>query len=157
MSLNTRLLLGHVWSIVISACMKMEKFGDLILCVTQPQMVLFSLYNDWLKSASSYTAFSRLILLRGLQEISAPSIQCQQMAELEKGSKAQGQVTAVQTQTTNVHSDTIRTIMMTNYKQQVFSSKSDWHVCAISETILKVSLQEDKGVTGMDEHICISL
>lgn len=30
-------------------------------------MVLFSLYDDWLKSVSSYTAFSRLILLlRGL-------------------------------------------------------------------------------------------
>lgn len=26
-------------------------------------MVLFSLYDDWLKSISSYTAFSRLILL----------------------------------------------------------------------------------------------
>lgn len=26
-------------------------------------MVLFSLYDDWLKSVSSYTAFSRLILL----------------------------------------------------------------------------------------------
>ena len=34
---------------------------------TQPQMVLFNLYDDWLKSISSYTAFSRLILLlRGL-------------------------------------------------------------------------------------------
>src|ERR1700710_2544401 len=30
-------------------------------------MVLFSLYDDWLKSVSSYTAFSRVILLlRGL-------------------------------------------------------------------------------------------
>lgn len=26
-------------------------------------MVLFNLYDDWLKSISSYTAFSRLILL----------------------------------------------------------------------------------------------
>ncbi|KAJ7105771.1 PRP8 domain IV core-domain-containing protein [Mycena crocata] len=45
------------------ACMKMEKFGDLILRATQLQMVLFSLYDDWRKSISSYTAFSRLILL----------------------------------------------------------------------------------------------
>lgn len=30
---------------------------------TQPQMVLFNLYDDWLKSISSYTAFSRLILI----------------------------------------------------------------------------------------------
>ncbi|KAG1728295.1 Prp8 core domain Iv [Suillus occidentalis] len=49
------------------ACMKMEKFGDLILRATQPQMVPSSSYDDWLKSVSSYTAFSRLILLlRGL-------------------------------------------------------------------------------------------
>lgn len=71
-----------------------------------------------------------------LQEIAAPSIQCQQMAELEKGSEVQGQVTAVQTQTTNIHSNTIQTITMTNYEQQVFSSKSNWCVCAISGTHL---------------------
>jgi hypothetical protein len=41
----------------------MEKFGDLILRATQPQLVLFNLYDDWLKSISSYTAFSRLILI----------------------------------------------------------------------------------------------
>jgi len=40
--------------------MKMEKFGDLILRAAQPQMVLF---NNWLKSIFSYTAFSRLIIL----------------------------------------------------------------------------------------------
>ena len=45
------------------ACLKVEKFGDLILKATEPQMVLFNLYDDWLKSISSYTAFSRLILL----------------------------------------------------------------------------------------------
>jgi pre-mRNA-processing factor 8 len=105
--------------------------------------------DDWLKSFSSYTAFSRLILLlRGLhvnnekgcwfsfqlhfnsslpfhaqdfqvgklnsvniasltvsevrdvilgQEIAAPSVQQQQMAELEKSTEAQSQITAVQT------------------------------------------------------------
>ena len=41
----------------------MRQFGDLILRATQPQMVLANLYDDWLKSISSYTAFSRLILL----------------------------------------------------------------------------------------------
>lgn len=41
----------------------MEKFGDLILKATEPQMILFNLYDDWLKSISSYTAFSRLILI----------------------------------------------------------------------------------------------
>lgn len=168
--------------------------------------------DDWLKSISSYTAFSRLILLlRGLhvnnekakiilhpdkntitephfvwptlsdeewikvevamkdlilqdfgkrnnvniasltvseirdiilgQEIAAPSVQRQQMAELEKSTEAQAQVTAVQTQTTNVHGDTIQTVTTTNYEQQVFSSKSDWRVRAISATHLPLRLQ----------------
>ena len=44
------------------------------------------------------------------QEIAAPSVQRQQMAELEKNTEAQNQVTAVQTQTTNVHGDTIQTV-----------------------------------------------
>ncbi|KAG1838259.1 PRP8 domain IV core-domain-containing protein [Suillus subluteus] len=177
------------------ACMTMEKFGDLILRATQPQIVLSSLYDDWLKSVSSYTAFSRLILLlRGLhvnnekakiilhpdkstitephfvwstltddewikvevamkdlilaskrdsvniasltaseirviilgQEIAAPSIQRQQMAELEKSNEAQGQVTAVQIQTLNVHGDTIQTVTTTNYEQQhIYVSNDD--------------------------------
>ncbi|KAH7855572.1 hypothetical protein Vadar_026369 [Vaccinium darrowii] len=45
------------------ACLKIEKFGDLILRATEPQMVLFNIYDDWLKSISSYTGFSRLILI----------------------------------------------------------------------------------------------
>jgi len=75
---------GSELQLPFQACLKMEKFGDLILRATQPQMVLFNLYgqlsmpplasaqadafaDDWLKSISSYTAFSRLILLlRGL-------------------------------------------------------------------------------------------
>ncbi|KAH6911378.1 pre-mRNA-processing-splicing factor [Coprinopsis sp. MPI-PUGE-AT-0042] len=191
---------GSELQLPFQACMKMEKFGDLILRATQPQMVLFSLYDDWLKSISSYTAFSRLILLlRGLhvnnekakiilhpdkntitephfvevamkdlilqdfgkrnsvniasltvseirdiilgQEIAAPSVQRQQMAELEKSTEAQSQVTAVQTQTTNVHGDTIQTVTTTNYEQQNFSSKSDWRVRAISSTHLPLRLQ----------------
>jgi pre-mRNA-processing factor 8 len=45
------------------ACLKIEKLGDLILKATEPQMVLFNLYDDWLQSISSYTCFSRLILI----------------------------------------------------------------------------------------------
>lgn len=45
------------------AAIKLEKFGDLILKATEPQMVLFNIYDDWLKTISSYTAFSRLILI----------------------------------------------------------------------------------------------
>ena len=75
------------------------------------------------------------------QEIAAPSEQRQQMAALEKSTEAQSQVTAIQTQTTNVHGDTIQTVTTTNYEQQVFSSKSDWRVRAISATHLPLRLQ----------------
>lgn len=53
--------------VYLQAIMKIEKLGDLILKATEPQMVLFNLYDDWLKSISSYTAFSRVILImRGM-------------------------------------------------------------------------------------------
>ncbi|KAK9243644.1 NUC071 domain-containing protein [Lipomyces tetrasporus] len=45
------------------AAMKIEKLAELILKATEPQMVLFNLYDDWLKTISSYTAFSRLVLI----------------------------------------------------------------------------------------------
>merc|ERR1711907_404843 len=54
---------GSDLQLPFQACMKVEKFGDLILKATEPQMVLFNIYDDWLKSISSYTAFSRLILI----------------------------------------------------------------------------------------------
>jgi pre-mRNA-processing factor 8 len=54
---------GSELQLPFQACMKLEKFGDLILRASQPQMILANLYDDWLKSVSSYTAFSRLILI----------------------------------------------------------------------------------------------
>ena len=54
---------GSELQLPFQACMKIEKFGDLILKATEPQMLLFNLYDDWLKSVSSYTGFSRLILI----------------------------------------------------------------------------------------------
>ncbi|KMU77491.1 pre-mRNA processing splicing factor 8 [Coccidioides immitis RMSCC 3703] len=154
------------------AAMKIEKLADMILLATEPQMVLFNLYDEWLKTISSYTAFSRLILiLRALHvnidktkillrpdksvitqehhiwptlsdedwiklevqlrdlilndygkknnvntqsltssevrdiilgmEISAPSLQRQQAAEMEKQQQDQKQLTAVTTKTQN--------------------------------------------------------
>ncbi|KAK8864279.1 pre-mRNA-processing-splicing factor 8 [Kwoniella newhampshirensis] len=198
---------GSELQLPFQATLKMEKFGDLILRATQPQMVLFNLYDDWLKSISSYTAFSRLILLlRALHvnnekakiilrpdrntitesyhiwptlddnawmnvevalkdliladfgkrnsvnvasltaseirdvilgmEISAPSVQRQQMAEIEKSAEAASQVTALQTKTTNIHGDEIVVTTTTQYEQQTFASKSDWRVRAISATNL---------------------
>ena len=43
----TALFSGVIWQV--------EKLGDLILKATEPQMVLFNLYDDWLKNISSYT------------------------------------------------------------------------------------------------------
>ncbi|KAF2893521.1 hypothetical protein ILUMI_12653 [Ignelater luminosus] len=48
---------------LFQACLKVEEFGDFILKATEPQMVLFNLYDDWLKTISSYTVFSGLILI----------------------------------------------------------------------------------------------
>eukprot|EP01083_Nonionella_stella_P133277 405152_1 len=54
---------GSELQLPFQACLRVEKLGDLILKATEPQMCLFNLYDDWLKSISSYTAFSRLILV----------------------------------------------------------------------------------------------
>jgi pre-mRNA-processing factor 8 len=184
-----------------------ETFGDFILKATEPQMVLFNLYDDWLKTISSYMAFSRLILiLRALLvnndrtkvvlkpdkttitkahyiwpsltdeqlikvevllkdliltdygkknnvnmasltqseirdiilgiEISAPSAQRQQIAEIEKQSKGQTQLTATTTRTVNKHGDEIITSTPSNYETQTFSSKTEWRIRAISATNL---------------------
>ncbi len=169
---------GSELQLPFQACLKVEKFGDLILKATEPQMVLFNLYDDWLKTISSYTAFSRLILiLKALHvnndrakmilkpdkttiteahhiwptlsatewincevalkdliladygkknnvnvasltqseirdiilgmEISAPSAQRQQIAEIEKQTKEQTQLTATTTRSVNKHGDEI--------------------------------------------------
>jgi len=54
---------GSELQLPFQSCLKIEKFGDLILKAREPQMVLFNIYDDWLKTISSYTAFSRLVLL----------------------------------------------------------------------------------------------
>lgn len=198
---------GSELQLPFQACLKVEKFGDLILRATEPQMVLFNLYDDWLKSISSYTAFSRLILiLRALHvnnertkvilkpdrttiteahhiwpslsddewikvevalkdliladygkknnvnvasltqseirdiilgmEISAPSAQRQQIAEIEKQTKEQTQLTATTTKTVNKHGDEIITMTTSNYETQSFASKTEWRIRAISATNL---------------------
>lgn len=54
---------GSELQLPFQTCLKVEKFGDLILKATEPQMVLFNLYDDWLKTISSNMAFSCLILI----------------------------------------------------------------------------------------------
>jgi len=198
---------GSELQLPFQACLKVEKFGDLILKATEPQMVLFNLYDDWLRTISSYTAFSRLILiLRSLHvnndrtkiilkpdkttitephhiwptltddewikvevtlkdliladygkknnvnvasltqseirdiilgmEISAPSAQRQQIAEIEKQTKEQSQLTATTTRSVNKHGDEIITSTTSNYERNTFASKTEWRVRAISATNL---------------------
>eukprot|EP00045_Choanoeca_perplexa_P015123 m.183370 g.183370 ORF g.183370 m.183370 type:complete len:2331 (+) comp16894_c0_seq1:103-7095(+) len=198
---------GSELALPFQACLKVEKFGDLILKATEPQMVLFNLYDDWLKNISAYTAFSRLILiLRALHvnvdkakiilkpdkttiteshhiwptlsdeewirvevalkdliladygkknnvnttsltqseirdiilgmEISAPSQQRQEIAEIEKQTREQSALTATTTKSTNIHGDELIATTTSNYERSVFSSKTDWRVRAISATNL---------------------
>ncbi|KAG9239024.1 mRNA splicing protein PRP8 [Amylocarpus encephaloides] len=190
------------------AAMKVEKLGDMILRATEPQMVLFNLYDEWLKTISSYTAFSRLILiLRALHvnqdktklllrpdktvitqdhhiwptlseddwikvetqlrdlilndygkknnvntssltssevrdiilgmEISAPSMQRQQAAEIEKQQQEQQQLTAVTTKTQNIHGEDIIVTTTSQFEQQNFASKTEWRTRAIATSNLR--------------------
>lgn len=200
-------LKGSELQLPFQAALKVEKFGDLILRATEPQMVLFNIFDDWLKTISSYTAFSRLILiLRGLHvnvdkvkiilrpdksvvtephhvwptlsdeqwikveialkdliladygkknnvnvssltqseirdiilgmDISPPSLQRQQVAEIESQAKEQSQMTATTTKTTNVHGEQIVVTTTTQYEAATFHSKTDWRIRAISATNL---------------------
>ncbi|RVX69641.1 Pre-mRNA-processing-splicing factor 8 [Exophiala mesophila] len=190
------------------AAMKVEKLADMILQAKEPQMVLFNLYDEWLKTISSYTAFSRLVLiLRALHvntdktklllrpdktvitqahhiwpslsdedwikvevqlrdlilndygkknnvnvqsltnseirdiilgmEISAPSMQRQQAAEIEKQQAEQQQLTAVTTKTQNVRGEEIIVTTTSQYEQQSFASKTEWRTRAIATSNLR--------------------
>jgi pre-mRNA-processing factor 8 len=190
---------GSELQLPFQACLKVEKLGDTILKATEPQMILYNLYDDWLKSISSYTAFSRLILiLRALHvntertktilvpdmntkveshhiwpsltdeewvkvevqlkdliladygkknnvnvmsltqseirdiilgmEISAPSAQRQQISEIEKQTKQQGQLVSTTSRTVNRHGDEILATTTSNYETTTFAGKTDWRV-----------------------------
>lgn len=54
---------GSDLQLPFQSSLKIEKFAELILKATEPQMVLYNLYDEWLKSVSSFTAFSRLMLI----------------------------------------------------------------------------------------------
>src|SRR6202012_2204652 len=69
-------------------------------------------------------------------EIQAPSIQRQQMAEIEKQTREQSQLTATTTQTTNFLGDQIIVTTTSNYETQAFLSKTGWRIGAISASNL---------------------
>ena len=57
-------------------------------------------------------------------EISAPSAQRQQIAEIEKQTREQSNLTATQTKTVTKHGDTIITTTTSNYETQVWFMRS---------------------------------
>lgn len=46
-----------------SSALKIDKLASVVLQASEPQMVLFNLYDDWLELVSPFTAFSRAVLL----------------------------------------------------------------------------------------------
>lgn len=194
---------GSELQLPFQACLKIQKLGDRILRATEPQMCLYNIYDNWLRTVSPYTAFSRLILiLRALHvnyekastilrpssdvvteehhlwpsfsdeewvnveislknliladygkknnvqiqsltqseirdivlgaEITPPSLQRQQMAEIEKATKEASNLTVVTTKTINKMGEEIVVTTSTSHEQKVFASKTDWRVRAIS-------------------------
>ncbi|MFS7909900.1 putative ribonuclease H-like superfamily, pre-mRNA-processing-splicing factor 8 [Helianthus anomalus] len=76
-------------------------------------------------------------------EITPPSQQWQQIAEIEKQAKEASQLTAVTTKTTNVHGDDLIVTTTSPYEQTAFGSKTDWRVLA-TNLYLRVN------------HICVN-
>ena len=65
-------------------------------------------------------------------EISAPSMQRQQAAEIEKQQQEQQQLTAVTTKTQNVQGEEMIVTTTSAYEQQSFASKTEWRTRAIA-------------------------
>lgn len=201
-----------------SSVLNIEKLNDVVLSATEPQMVLFNIYDDWLTRVSAYTAFSRLILLlRALktneekakmilledptiptranhlwpsftddqwieietkmrdlilleygqkynvniasltqteiknlilgQNIRAPSVQRQKMAELEAArnqktdESSQSATAAMKLKTINAQGEEITVVSSSNYESQSFSSKNAWRSNAISNSLLHLKLK----------------
>ena len=92
-------------------------------------------YSIYSVNVASLTQSEIRDIILGM-EISAPSQQRQQIAEIEKQTKEQSQLTATTTRTTNIHGDEIIVSTTSNYETQTFSSKTEWRVRAISATNL---------------------
>lgn len=89
--------------------------------------ILFNLPCPHSVNVASLTQSEIRDIILGM-EISAPSQQRQQIAEIEKQTKEQSQLTATQTRTVNKHGDEIITSTTSNYETQTFSSKTEWRV-----------------------------
>jgi pre-mRNA-processing factor 8 len=70
-------------------------------------------------------------------EISAPSLQRQQAAEIEKQQEEAKQLTAVTTKTQNVRGEDMIVTTTSQYEQQSFASKTEWRTRAIATSNLR--------------------
>jgi pre-mRNA-processing factor 8 len=70
-------------------------------------------------------------------EISAPSMQRQQAAEIEKQQQEQQQLTAVTTKNQNIRGEEIIVTTTSQYEQQTFASKTEWRTRAIATSNLR--------------------
>ena len=69
-------------------------------------------------------------------EITPPSMQRQQIAEIEKQAAAGTQMTALTTKTQNVHGDELTVTTTSPYEQTLFGSKTDWRVSFLAFALL---------------------
>ncbi|KAL5711925.1 Pre-mRNA-processing-splicing factor 8A [Ranunculus cassubicifolius] len=194
---------GSELQLPFQSCLKVEKFGDRVLKATEPEMLLFNLYDDWLKSVEVFTAFHRFIMImRGLHvnnektrmilrpdktiiteshhiwpsltneqwvtveislrdlilsdyakknnvntsaltssevrdiilgaEITPPSQQRQEMAEVAKQAREPSHQTAVKTISTDKNGNPIITYTTSPYEQAAFKSHTDWRLRAFA-------------------------
>lgn len=99
------------------------------------RMWIVNIVFDFSVNVASLTQSEIRDIILGM-EISAPSAQRVQIAEIEKQTKEQSQLTATTTRTVNKHGDEIITSTTSNYETSTFASKTEWRVRAISATNL---------------------
>eukprot|EP00388_Colpodella_angusta_P001693 GDKJ01005198.1.p1 GENE.GDKJ01005198.1~~GDKJ01005198.1.p1 ORF type:complete len:1781 (+),score=460.13 GDKJ01005198.1:1-5343(+) len=200
-------LKGSELSLPFKALLMVERFGDMVLRATEPAMVIFNAYDNWLETCASVTCFSRLILiLRAMMikpdrckvilkpnksvitlqehtwphltpeqwvktesalkdlilndyalrnnvsvqaltqteirdiilgaDVAPPSVQQQEIAEIEKQARDEAHITSVTTKTFNVHGEEILVATHTPHEQAIFAAKTDWRARAVASTQL---------------------
>lgn len=102
------------------------KYFIFLLCVTPHSLIRPNIFINissfvivYSVNVASLTQSEIRDIILGM-EISAPSAQRQQIAEIEKQSKEQSQLTATTTRTVNKHGDEIITSTTSNYESQTF-------------------------------------
>ena len=123
------------WCIVTLFYSSVISFADLVIKFDFYVYLLLNVFFYFSVNVASLTQSEIRDIILGM-EISAPSAQRQQIAEIEKQTKEQSQLTATTTRTVNKHGDEIITSTTSNYETQTYASKTEWRVRAISATNL---------------------